>query len=230
MAGIDQDILSSWDANAGLWTSAVRGATIPSRAAGTDQAIVDAIKSLQPKRLVDIGCGEGWLVRRLADELDCEITGIDGGTDLINTARTEHETGRYLILSYDAIVGQPGVLAGPYDVAVFNFSLLAEDISSLLRATRIALAPGGAMVIQTVHPWTALGEGAYADGWREETFAAFATFESGEWKAMPWFYRTMGSCFAQFEIAGLAVAAVSEPLNQETGRPLSIIFTVVPRE
>jgi 2-polyprenyl-3-methyl-5-hydroxy-6-metoxy-1,4-benzoquinol methylase len=141
MAGIDQDILSSWDANAGLWTSAVRGATIPSRAAGTDQAIVDAVKSLQPKRLVDIGCGEGWLVRRLADELDCEITGIDGGTDLINTARTEHETGRYLILSYDAIVGQPGVLAGPYDVAVFNFSLLAEDISSLLRATRIALAP-----------------------------------------------------------------------------------------
>lgn len=34
---------SSWDANADLWTDAIRSASIPSRAAGTDQAVIDAI-------------------------------------------------------------------------------------------------------------------------------------------------------------------------------------------
>jgi hypothetical protein len=43
----------------------------------------------------------------------------------------------------------------------------------LLAAARARLARGGALVIQTVHPWTARGDAPYADGWRTETFAGF---------------------------------------------------------
>ncbi|MFT5446324.1 MAG: 2-polyprenyl-3-methyl-5-hydroxy-6-metoxy-1,4-benzoquinol methylase [Gammaproteobacteria bacterium] len=68
---------SSWELNAQLWTAAVRESIIASRAAGTDQAIVDAVIRCKPRSVIDIGCGEGWLMRRLSREHDYHATGVE---------------------------------------------------------------------------------------------------------------------------------------------------------
>jgi 2-polyprenyl-3-methyl-5-hydroxy-6-metoxy-1,4-benzoquinol methylase len=63
----DEKIIDSWHTNATPWTAAVRDKRIESRKLVTDQAIVDAVLSRRPKSVLDIGCGEGWLSRALAE-------------------------------------------------------------------------------------------------------------------------------------------------------------------
>ena len=213
-------ISASWDTNADLWTRAVRQDLIPSRRAGTDQAIVDAVMALKPQRVVDIGCGEGWLIRQLG----CDGVGVDGSAALIEAAQSADAAGHYFALTYEDLVAQPDKLAGPYDVAIFNFSLLGEDISDILRAARVSVSPsvsGGAVLIQTLHPWAARGEGGYRNGWRHETFSSFA---SGEWQPMPWYYRTLETWCGEVEDAGLQLKAIHEPMHKTNGEPLSVIF------
>jgi len=71
-------LIESWDKNAANWARAVREGLIPSRRAGTDDAIVSAIFSRRPSRILDVGCGEGWLIRRICQLTNCVAVGIDG--------------------------------------------------------------------------------------------------------------------------------------------------------
>jgi len=63
----DAKIIESWRKNAAPWTNAVREGQIESRRLVTNQAIIDAVISRAPRTALDIGCGEGWLVRALAE-------------------------------------------------------------------------------------------------------------------------------------------------------------------
>lgn len=217
----EQRLLESWDANAEAWTSAVRSHAIPSRTAATDQAIVDAVTALAPARLLDIGCGEGWLARRLGEILDCATVGIDASAPLIAAASAADPAGTYRRVAYADAIADPATLGGPYDAVVCNFALLGEALSPLLRALASALAPHGALLIQTLHPFTACGDRPYHDGWREETFAAFG---SGAWHPMPWYFRTLSSWLTEIGAAGLTLAACHEPVDPATGRPLSLLL------
>ena len=82
----DQRILESWTINASPWTRAVREKQIASRRLATDQAIIDAIVDCKPKSVLDVGCGEGWLVRALT-ERGIQAAGVDAIPALIERAR-----------------------------------------------------------------------------------------------------------------------------------------------
>ncbi len=217
----DADIRNTWDANAQAWTSAVREGRIASRSAGTDAAIVDAVARLRPGRVADVGCGEGWLARRLALELGREVWGFDGSGRLIAAARAMHQGGTYAVLAYEDLVERPEALRGPYDVVVCNFALFGENVAPILAALRQSLNGGGRLLIQTLHPWTACGEAAYKDGWRQETFAAMGT---GDWRPMPWYFRALESWLCEIGAAGLVPAECREPVDAATGKPLSLIL------
>ena len=62
----ERQIVESWTINALPWISAVREKKIESRRLVTDAAILDLVRSLSPKSVLDVGCGEGWLARALA--------------------------------------------------------------------------------------------------------------------------------------------------------------------
>src|ERR1700760_694505 len=79
------EIIRSWYSNAVPWSDAIRTATIPSRKLVTNRAIVDAVSSVSPSRVLDLGCGEGWLARALADRA-IRTTGVDVVPELIAEA------------------------------------------------------------------------------------------------------------------------------------------------
>jgi len=96
----EDHIVASWHRNAAPWTEAVRGCAIESRRLVTDRAIIDAVLDRNPSRVLDIGCGEGWLARRLG-ELGLEVTGIDVVPELIQRAR--ERGGTYVVASYEEV-------------------------------------------------------------------------------------------------------------------------------
>jgi SAM-dependent methyltransferase len=211
----DRALAQSWDRNAANWTRVVREGLIPSRRAGTDAAILAAIAERTPRWLLDIGCGEGWLIRVAEASAGCAGVGIDGSVELIAAAQAADSVNRYVVLDYAAFIAGDDDIGADFDVAVFNYALFAEDIVPLLRAAAARLARGGAVIIQTLHP----GAGD-EEGWRTEDFAAFG---AGDWTPMPWYARSVQSWDKAVAQAGLMVWEMREPTAVD-GRILSLLM------
>ncbi|HKR66389.1 MAG TPA: class I SAM-dependent methyltransferase [Thermoanaerobaculia bacterium] len=211
----------SWIANAEPWCDAVRNQRIESRRLVTDAAIVDAVLRDDPGHVLDLGCGEGWLARALHAR-GVTVTGVDASAPLVEAAH-ELGGGAFRALSYEEIIANPHALGAQFDTIVANFSLLDDRVEELLRALRNVLAPRGRLIVQTVHPSVALDDGAYADGWRTETFRSMP----GTWpESMPWYFRTLASWVRLFGDAGYALTRIDEPRYPDRPAPASILFTL----
>ena len=213
-------ILAVWHANAQAWSRAVREGRIASRRLVTDAAVIAAVLARAPRRVIDIGCGEGWLVRELVGQ-GIDALGVDAVPTLVEAAR-DAGAGRYATMDYAGITA--GDLREQADLVVCNFSLFGgPSVEGLLAALPRLLVQGGTLVIQTLHPWSACGEADYRDGWRAGSWAGCG---DGFGEAAPWYFRTLAGWQRTFLAAGLRVLEVAEPLHPETGRPASILFTL----
>lgn len=219
---------ASWSENAAAWTEAVRRGLIESRRVVTDRAVLMAVAEAaaaamedpgdrRPARVLDVGCGEGWLARRLAAE-GHEVVGFDGSAELVERAR-EMGGGTFLELSYERFTAAPATAGSGFDVAVCNFSLLGESLTGLLAALGAVVTSAGRLVIQTVNPATA-DEGP--DGWREERFEPLQPLG---FAPMPWYHRSVSSWRAELELSGWAVADLAEPADPRSGAPASLVVT-----
>jgi hypothetical protein len=83
------------------------------------------------------------------------------------------------------------------------------------------LTRDGALFIQTLHPANLEPGARYESGWRVETFAqmgpAFAA-------PMPYYLRTFGNWIEELTAAGYRIAQCREPIDPDTGRPLSLLI------
>lgn len=215
----EHTILPSWERNAYAWTRSVRDERIESRRMVTDGAIIDVILDGAPRFVLDLGCGEGWLVRALSAR-GARALGVDAIPDLI--AQAQAAGGDFQVASYeDIIVGRLPLRA---DTVVCNFALLGKDsVERLMPAVTSLLEADGRFVIQTVHPLIACGDQPYSDGWRQETWTGFgAAFPS----PAPWYFRTLASWVALFTRSGWDLSEMREPVHPGTGRPASVIFVL----
>ncbi|MCC6930242.1 MAG: methyltransferase domain-containing protein [Gemmatimonadaceae bacterium] len=221
----DAQVLAAWHTNADPWSVAVRGGLIESRRLVTDRAVLAEVERWSPRTALDIGCGEGWLSRAMAQR-GIRVTGVDAVPALVEAARHADAAGDYRVMTYEALAG--GAMDGPpgvaFDLAVANFSLIGGDaVEALIRHIPALLVPHGALIVQTLHPATARGEHPYMDAWREGSWAGFsADFRDPP----PWYYRTMGSWIRLLVHSGFQVQDVIEPLHPATGSPASVLFVV----
>lgn len=215
----DEKIVESWEKNATQWSAAVRGGQIESRKLITDKAIVEAVLSHSPGSVLDIGCGEGWLIRELSAHVT-RLVGVDAIPELVEQAERAGG-GEFRVASYEDIA--TGAIEGLFDTVVCNFSLLGkESVEALFSAIPAILKPDGVFIVQTPHPVFAVDPSAYSDGWRDGSWAGFSVDFTDP---APWYFRTLETWVALFSSNGLSLLEMREPLHPKTLKPASIIFT-----
>jgi cyclopropane fatty-acyl-phospholipid synthase-like methyltransferase len=216
-----------WTENARPWVRAVRGCAVPGRQDGKDRAILSALAARKPRRVLDMGCGEGWLVRHAREALGCHAGGIDAAPPLIDAARRADPQGSYSVAEYARLCEGAWPSAAPeraFDAVVFNFALFSNPVSPILAVAATRLTKGGAILVQTISTETLPADrGEPVEGWRTETFEAF---EGGPWAPMDWYCRSLDAWLLQAAAAGLTV---SQTAIVRQDRPLSLLMVLQPQ-
>ena len=222
-------IIDSWVTNAAAWSEAIQQEAIESRKLVTNQAMVLAIAKHQPKSLLDIGCGEGWLCRAAQKAIPSlsTIKGMDAIAALVDQAKTLSPQLAWEQKSYQDLIAGASHNQELYQIISINFALFEKElVELLLLALPNYLSENGRVIIQTLHPLIACGDAAYEEGWREGNWNGFSTaFKDPH----PWYFRTMAAWVNLFTASGLILDQLQEPIHPQTGKPASIIFELVPR-
>lgn len=105
-----------------------------------------------PRRIVDFGCGTGWLTLCLA-ERGYDVLGVDISSDAIEHARKARDARNLPRADFVAADYESFNAAAPFDYAIFHDALHhAEDERAALRCAWRALGPAGVAI--TVEPGT----------------------------------------------------------------------------
>ena len=214
----DDKIIDSWSKNVEPWTQAIAQNEIESRILVTNDAIVDTVKTLNINKVLDVGCGEGWLTEAL---FNCghQVIGIDAISGLIDKAKL-YRKGQFQQISYEQITQDS--FHTDFDGLVCNFSLLGEQsVEHLFQQAKNLLTPYGYIVLQTIHPVYGCGEQPYIDGWRKGSWTGF---NNSFIDPAPWYFRTLSTWHSLFIKNDFTLNLIKEPIHPSSKKPVSLIL------
>ncbi len=216
----EQHIIQSWQENADNWIRLIESNGIESRNLVTNKAILNAVLSANPSSVLDIGCGEGWLVKELHDH-GIAVGGMDVIPGLIEKA-TEKVEGEFYAASYEDIASNKIIFSKSFDAIVINFALLGkESTENLLLSLPRCLSEKGKVFIQTLHPYNRKQLNDYTSGWKQGSWDGL-----DDQFTMPyeWYFRTLEDWLLLLDRSGFSKVLMTETIHPHTGQLLSIIF------
>jgi len=218
---MERKVLASWHENANEWIKALEEKKISSRRT-TNKAIVKILSELPITKILDLGCGEGWLTRNMT-KLDKKSVGIDGTLKLLESARKKgSET--YYWMGYEEISSGAEIPESPFDAVVLNFCIYQKKgLVQFLKKVKKALTQNGSMVIQTIHPdYMKQNKLPYKSQWILDSWKGL----SGDFKnGHPWYARTFDDWESVFRSSKLRVQKRIEVKDFES-KSLSVIFVL----
>lgn len=182
---------------------------------------------IKGRRLVDIGCGEGYLCRMMAQR-GAEVTGLDVSDAMLEHAR-QQERSHPLSITYEcaSIETPPSSLSASFDLGVSNlvFNVL-PDHHAAFRSSFELLKPGGILVVSIVHPaFDDVGAGWVASADGEMRFSVNRYFERVRGRAASGsasFHRCLSDYITTAIETGSVLTAFKEPvITGELARSLS---------
>jgi SAM-dependent methyltransferase len=156
-AGFDADsVREAWDVAAEAYAAGQAAGRDHYRYEFLGPAQVAACGDVRGLRVLDVGCGSGYLARELAQR-GARATGVDLSPRMIEHARSV-ERRAPLGIDYHAVDAQrvaDEFEAGTFDLAAACVSLQdMPDPAAALRAVAAVLRPGGRFVASIPHPCT----------------------------------------------------------------------------
>ncbi len=219
---MNEKIIDSWTKNATEWVRVIDNGQIDSRKF-TNKAIEDELREVPGNKILDVGCGEGWLTRSMT-KMGKRAIGIDAIEALLTNARTKGPEAFYR-MSYEEIFNGEAIPEAPFDVAVYNFCLYQkEGLDKLLRNTKNSLKENGQILIQTLHPFF-----LFVNGLEYKS-----QMISNSWKGLPgnfidgheWYARTFEDWSTIISASGLRLLDMKETLNSNN-KPVSLILKII---
>ncbi len=213
-----------------------------------DPALLRVLGPVAELRLLDLGCGTGYLARKLARR-GATVTGIDLTEPLIAHARSREAEEPLGIIYYVADAACLDRLGdATFDVVMSNMVLMATpDAEGAIREAGRVLRPGGRFVASMKHPCFDTGS---ASGWLVETTNRTVTISrkvtryrephadtvpwpvgEGERRETPEYHRPLSWYVRTLRAAGLAVTEFEEPEPSEVfvaEMPQGILLQAMP--
>lgn len=138
---------------------------------------------IRPKRVLEVGCANGWRLKKMQAKYGCRVSGIDTSADAVAEAVASGLD--------DVCHGKFGSiqwLGGTFDMIVFGFCLYVTDprewFKIVTEADRL-LADGGYLVIHDFAPLPTPHAVKYEH--KEGALSYHIDFAS-LWTAHPWYY------------------------------------------
>ena len=214
-------MLKSWNENAGEWIRILDSGKLSSRTF-TNEEIVKTLTELPIAKILDCGCGEGWLSRSIT-KIGKKSIGVDATLELIESAKNKGSESYYR-LTYEEIIKGKHIPENPFDAVVFNFSLYQKDnLIRLFKKIGKSITENGFLIIQTLHPFYLMEQNLpYKNQWIQDSWKGLSgDFQNGH----KWYARTFESWLSVFTKSDLKLHTITEVTNQEDS-PVSVIFVL----
>jgi trans-aconitate methyltransferase len=156
--------------------------------------VVELLAPVAGERILDLGCGDGVLTRKLAD-LGCDVIGVDGSAEQIAAARA---------LGVDARVmdGQQLDVEGEFDAVFSNAALhWMRRPDDVIAGVWRLLKPGGRFVAE-------MGGHRCVEKIRNALIAALARRGIDGKAADPWYFPTVEEYRGRLEERGFEVRSI----------------------
>ena len=231
----DQGIAVSWDAKAERWDEGYDEHGDRNRKYQSDPVLFDLLGPVDGQRILDAGCGNGYLCRLLAKR-GAHVVGVELSKKFYELAvRYEQEEPLGVTYHNGTISKMPYIADGSLDVVVSNYVLMdcRDYKGAIAEFWRVLRAGGVALVVlshpcfgtPSVHGWVKIPPDThrreervgwmvdryFAQGHYQETWGGFDTpFIS--------FHRTLSDYYHAFQEHGFVLVGLEEPSIGELGR------------
>ncbi|MGW2572539.1 class I SAM-dependent methyltransferase [Streptomyces sp. NPDC001537] len=144
----EERIRSSWDANAEVWDRNFETDGDEHRKYSSDEPFLAMLGDVTGLEVLDLGCGNGYLSRKLALE-GARVTGVELSADMLDTA-LRYENNAALGINY-AVASATDLTAFPpasFDKIVCNHVLTSvPDLDRALAEAHRVLQPNGDLIV-----------------------------------------------------------------------------------
>lgn len=198
----------------------------PHRVVLLNPALFQLLPDVNGKRVLDAGCGEGYLCRKLA-KLGALVTGVDYSRELLAIAGERTDPDLAIHYLYGNCEHMDFLDAGSFDVIVSNMVLMdLSDHRAALEGFHRLLVAGGILVFSISHPCFATpGSGWVKDDdgnklcWKVDHYFEESPYEQpappGTQEGPLLFHRTLSNYIRTLLQTGFTLLDVIEPKPAE---------------
>ena len=222
MNNADREVREFWDRVAADWEIQVGEYGDSNRILNSDPILWKFIGDIQNLRILDAGCGTGYLSRKLAD-CGAVVTGIDLSENMIAIAQKRSEQSDRQIDFYVDNCSKLDKLAEVYfDLVIANYVLMdVPDLEGALNAFNRVLKLNGNAVLVFSHPCFPQGKARVSKNNEEINYSwSFSYFERQKcieptWghftSEFIWFHRSLSDYWKAFKSSGFEIIEFDEP-------------------
>lgn len=232
---MDERIREQWESNAESFTDLIAGTGTPHHMQILNPCVEELLGDVRGKKLLDAGCGEGYLARYYAKK-GAIVTAVDLSEHLIKTSKklTEIE-GVAVEYRVANICHLDSISNNEFDIILSNLVLLnIPCLDDSLKEFSRVLRQGGYLVFSIVHPaFNFYGPGSWEMGEKdpitgrkqgmyfkvdryfdEKEFQRYWTTRKGDKfpSAISFFHRTLSTYLNALIASGFNLMAFREPL------------------
>ena len=143
---------SFWNSGAEDWAQNVRAGKDVFRNLYSLPAFLGFIGELRGKKVLDVGCGEGYNTRIFAQQ-GARAVGVDLSKEMIRLAQEEERKTNLGIQYFNASWTDLSLLKDEFDVVLSTLALMdGPGYEEALREMYRALKPGGDLFFSVIHP------------------------------------------------------------------------------
>jgi SAM-dependent methyltransferase len=198
----------------------------PHRIVLLNPALFTLLPDVQGKRVLDAGCGEGYLCRKLA-RLGAHVTGVDYSVEMLAMARERTDPALGIRYLHGNCEHMDFLDPGSFDLVVSNMVLMdLADYEAALSSMHRALVDDGILLLSICHPcfttpdcgWVKDDEG-YKLYWKVDRYFIEGAYEQpvppDAEEGLILFHRTLSTYLRTLLRMGFTLVDVIEPKPAE---------------